>query len=320
MFLIFLLFQQPWAIAILLSNELHCSGSILSEKYVLTAAHCFHQYDETKMTIIAGSDDPTNQIPERKRRWVQEKKVDNVEIHPLYKNPAARYDLALVKIKGRFTFQNSRWPICIPEETRPREFHFRLGYSLVGFGRDINRKNRGSVLTTLDLDVQQTNACSSKYDKILNDPSNDRHLRVKNTLPKNFNNEDSLICASKPGRAPGSCPGDSGGIFMRNEWRADLKDYRNIQTAVVHGAAQECNGERFPSIFVRIDSNDALTWINRIAFSKTTATPTRPTTRPTIRRTTRPTSRPTTRPTIRPTTRPKTRPTKKSQSKGMLLE
>ena len=267
-----ILFQQPWAIAILLSDELWCSGSILSEKYVLTAAHCFHRLDETKMTIIAGSDDPANQIPERKRRLVQEKKIDNVEIHPLYENPAARYDLALVKIKGRFTFRNSRWPICIPDETRSREFHFNRGYSLVGFGRDINKKDRGSVLTTLDLDVQPTGACSSKYYKILNDQSNDRHLRVKNTLPKNFN-EDSLLCASKPGRAPGSCPGDSGGIFMRNEWRPDLADYRNIQTAVVHGAAQECNGERFPSIFVRIDSGDALAWINRIAFSKTSSTP-----------------------------------------------
>ena len=227
--------------------------------------------DKTKMTIIAGSDDPANQISERKRRLVQEKKIDNVEIHPLYENPAARYDLALVKIKGRFTFRNSRWPICIPEETRSREFHFNRGYSLVGFGRDINRKDRGSVLTTLDLDVQPTDACLSKYERILNDQSNTRHLRVKNTLPKNFN-EDSLICGSKPGRAPGSCPGDSGGIFMRNEWKSNLGDYRNIQSAVVHGAAQECNGERFPSIFVRIDTDEALSWINSIAFSNNSGT------------------------------------------------
>merc|ERR1712008_391117 len=59
--------QQPWAIAILLSDKLHCSGSILSEKYVLTAAHCFvGGLDHSKMTIVAGSDDPANQIPDRK--------------------------------------------------------------------------------------------------------------------------------------------------------------------------------------------------------------------------------------------------------------
>merc|ERR1712008_161598 len=43
---------HPWAIAILFSDKLHCSGSILSESYVLTAAHCFQDegipLDETK--------------------------------------------------------------------------------------------------------------------------------------------------------------------------------------------------------------------------------------------------------------------------------
>ena len=91
----------------------------------------------------------------------------------------------------------------------------------------------------------------------------DFHYTVKNTLPKNFT-EDSLLCASKPGRTSGSCPGDSGGILMRNEWMPDLNDYKNIQTAVVHGAAQRCNGGRYPPIFVRIDTDEALSWMNNI--------------------------------------------------------
>ena len=226
------------------------------------------------MTIIAGSDDPAN-LSEREKRFVEEKKIDNVEIHPLYENPAARYDFALVKIKGRFTFRNSRWPICIPDKARSREFHFGRGYSLVGFGRDINREDRGSVLTTLDLDVQLTKECLKKYAEILNEESDDFDLLVKNSLPQSFN-EDSLICASKGERSSGSCPGDSGGIFMRNEYLLDLDEKRNVQTAIVHGAAQECNGGRYPPILVRIDTDEALSWINRIAFPTPTITPVSP--------------------------------------------
>jgi hypothetical protein len=100
--------------------------------------------------------------------------------------PAARYDLALVKIKGQFTFRDSRWPICIPNKTESREFHFSKGYTMLGFGRDINKVNKGSVLTELALFVQPTGACSSKYSNILNDEFNDLHIQVKNTLPKNF--------------------------------------------------------------------------------------------------------------------------------------
>jgi len=262
--------KHPWSIAILFSGELHCSGSILSETYVLTAAHCHIdegiRLDQTKMTIVAGSDNPASPISGKKAKFVEKKQIDSVQIHPLSEVPAARYDLALVKIKGQFTFRNSRWPICIPNKTESREFHFNKGYTMLGFGRDINKVNKGSVLTELDLVVQPTGACSSKYSNILNDEFNDLHIQVKNTLPNNFK-EDSLLCASKPGRTSGSCPGDSGGIFMNNKWIPDLEDFRFIQTAVVHGAAQKCNGGRYPPIFVRIDTDEALTWINSIAFS-----------------------------------------------------
>jgi len=224
--------------------------------------------DQTKMTIIAGSDDPVSPILGKKAKFVEKKEIESVKIHPLSAVPAARYDLALVKIKGQFTFRDSRWPICIPNKTESKEFHFNKGYTMLGFGRDINKVNKGSVLTELYLSVQPTGACSSKYGKILNDESNDLHIQVKNTLPKNFN-EDSLLCASKPGQTSGSCPGDSGGILMNNKWIPDLEDHRSIQTAVVHGAAKNCNGGRYPPIFVRIDTDEALTWINTIVFSKT---------------------------------------------------
>ena len=63
---------------------------------------------------------------------------------------------------------------------------------------------------------------------------------------------------------------------MRNEYLLDLDAKRYIQTAVVHGAAQKCNGGRYPQILVRIDTDEALSWINSIAFSTTTIKPASP--------------------------------------------
>ena len=114
--------------------------------------------------------------------------------------------------------------------------------------------------------MQPISACASKYSRILNDERNELHNLIKNTLPNNFN-EDSLICASVPGKTSGSCPGDSGGLFMSNQWKPGLRDHRGIQTAVVHGAAQRCAGGRYPPIFVRIDNKEALEWINSIVFN-----------------------------------------------------
>ena len=54
---------------------------------------------------------------------------------------------------------------------------------------------------------------------------------------------------------------------MSYQWKPDIKDNRAIQTAVVHGGAQKCNGGRYPPIFVLIDNKEALEWINSIVFN-----------------------------------------------------
>jgi secreted trypsin-like serine protease len=203
---------------------------MISEKYVLSAAHCFLdqgvRLDQKKMEILAGSFDPTNPEEARKKaRFIERKKIRDVKIHPEFVYPAAAYDLALVKIEGQFNFRDTRWPICLPEISAPRDSHSRIGFILLGFGRDTSAENQGSVLTELDLTVQPVAACSTLYGKILDDEYDDLYTQTKMTLPKSFE-EDSLICAQKPGRNSGSCPGDSGGIFMKNEWVNSLEDYR----------------------------------------------------------------------------------------------
>ena len=220
------------------------------------------------MAIVAGSADPTNpEIARKKARFIQKKNIANVKIHPNSAYPAARNDLALVEIEGKFRFRNSRWPICIPEVSAPRDSHSRIGYTMLGFGRDINREKRGNVLTELDMTVQPTSACSTLYGRILDDQDNDYFTQTRISLPKNFD-EESLICSQKPGKSSGSCPGDSGGLIMKNEWVDTLEDYRAFQVAVIHGAAQKCNGQRYPQILIRLDTSETISWINSIVFSK----------------------------------------------------
>ncbi|XP_034101562.2 trypsin alpha-like [Drosophila albomicans] len=47
--------EAPWQIALLLNNEFICGGSIYSELFVITAAHCVVEKPEQQFQIRAGS-------------------------------------------------------------------------------------------------------------------------------------------------------------------------------------------------------------------------------------------------------------------------
>ena len=273
----FYIFQQPWSVAIVLpknddsnGTKLHCSGSILDERTILTAAHCFlgeYPEDQSKMTIIVGANQPTNeQYLKKRKRGVSRRKIKSVKIHPLYNNVlfSAKYDLALVEIEGRsLKFKQTIWPICVPEKVRPREYHFEKGYSLVGFGKntiDPDKCGNFECLKQDQLNVQTTEYCSIIYGQILGTPFDHFHDLIQKTLPRNFDEEDCLMCAQIPGQNPGTCKGDSGGILMNRKFY-QKRGWIATQQAVVHGSRANCDGMRFPSIFVRLDNSEVLAWI-----------------------------------------------------------
>ena len=261
----------------------------MDERTILTAAHCFlgeHPEDRSKMTIIVGANQPTNEeILEKRKRFVSKRKIKSVKIHPLHILFSAKHDLALVEIEGpSFRFKKSIWPICIPEKVRPREYHFGKGYTLVGFGKDTSGPDKCGDFECLkqdQLNVQTTEFCSAIYGQILNAPFDPFHDLIQNTLPKNFDEEDCLMCAQVPGTNSGTCKGDSGGILMNHRFYLKRGRIATLQ-GVVHGSIASCDGTRFPSIFVRLDNSEVLTWIFENVFpnkimvpnSKTTNTTT----------------------------------------------
>ena len=277
-----LFFQNPWSVAIILPQEdgsdgtkLHCSGSILSPKFVLTAAHCFYRkygpISETNMVLIVGANQPTNQTAldiDKTRDQTQSKQIEKVIIHPSFDKStvSAIYDLALVKIQGSFTFKRSIWPICIPDVVHPREHHDGKFNHLVGFGTDISDSKCIECLKSDLLNVKTTTFCSAKYGQVINASFDPDHDAVVSALPNNFE-DDPLICAKVTTRTSGTCKGDSGGILWALVFNLDEGEIV-VQQAVVRGSIRNCDGTRFPSIFNRLDNSEVLPWIKAKVFGK----------------------------------------------------
>jgi len=259
-------------------NKMHCSGSILNENTFITAAHCFVEngqkisVDKIKeMTVIVGANEPLNEKDlKKRRRFVQQVKIHpkKVLIHEKYdmQTKAAYYDVAIVKILGRFKFRPSVWPICIPEESSDEiDEWWQKGLTLAAYGENTkNEVDNDAVLTVETFIGEKSTLCSGLYDVSSFDAESEQ---ISLSLPRLFN-DNSVFCARVPGSDAGTCPGDSGGTLLQTPFIEKIKDSRSILRGVVHGSIAPCDGSRFPSIFVRIDNHDILTWIADTVFKK----------------------------------------------------
>ena len=104
----------------MLEDKFHCSASLISDRHITTAAHCFFnrtsvRFDDSKFTLIFGAIDPTNHTSVTKRGG-KFRNIREVHINPLYNEVSAYYDVAVVEFSERIAnSQENIWPICLPD-------------------------------------------------------------------------------------------------------------------------------------------------------------------------------------------------------------
>ena len=161
----------------LLSNGSHfCGGTIIADKWVLTAAHCV---DGTNINQILSD---TQNI----REGGQRHDVAQIIKHPNWNNNnlGGGNDIALIRIKDIFDYDLERVKLSTKSMSQSAQTA-----TVSGWGK--TRTQRGSSEL---LEVTQTVISDSACERIAG--------RI---------NKDSIICADDQGKS--SCNGDSGGPF-----------------------------------------------------------------------------------------------------------
>jgi hypothetical protein len=130
-------------VAILKKNRLgnfdvHCSGSLIHPRYVLSASHCFDGSDpanvnKEKLTLAFGLNDIKHLgIPQLlEATGVKLRNIKEVLQFPDYSYPAAYYDVALVELTEPVPLGPSIWPICLPMSENEDKDHLKGKFAVV---------------------------------------------------------------------------------------------------------------------------------------------------------------------------------------------
>ena len=99
-------------------SEVHCSGSLIHERYVLSASHCFTNKSESYIPVedllvvlsvfdIRRALNPFFQSVHRK--------IKKVKFHPDYDYPKAYSDISLIELNETVPLRDSLSTICLPD-------------------------------------------------------------------------------------------------------------------------------------------------------------------------------------------------------------
>ena len=141
----------PYQVSLQLKGFGHyCGGSILADRWVLTAAHCVEGQTPGQLNVLVG----TNSLKEGGQLYESDKFVS----HKRYNRPQFHNDIALVRLKSKLQFSDVVKPVEYSEKTVGQDQPVRL----TGWGRTYEGGPVPTKLQTLNLTTLSNEECEKR--------------------------------------------------------------------------------------------------------------------------------------------------------------
>uniref|UniRef100_A0A452SYK7 tryptase n=1 Tax=Ursus maritimus TaxID=29073 RepID=A0A452SYK7_URSMA len=190
--------EWPWVVSIQKNGTHHCAGTLLTSRWVVTAAHCFKGYvtlnKPSQFSVLLGAWQLGNPGPRS-----QEVGIAWVQSHPVYSwKEGSRADIALVRLERSVHFSERVLPICLPDSSVRLSPNTRCWIAGWGSIRDAVPLPHPQTLQKLEVPIIDSEICSRLYWR---------------GAGQGAITEDMLCAGYLEGRRD-ACLGDSGGPLM----------------------------------------------------------------------------------------------------------
>ncbi|XP_011601076.1 serine protease 27 [Takifugu rubripes] len=218
----------PWQVDVQTSSNGHiCGGSIISEKWILSAAHCFPNPSDVSSYIIYVGRHQLNGF----NFHDSSHRVRQVIVPSGYVEPHSGQDVALVELSTPITWSDYASPICLPSSGTL--FPSGMQCYVTGWGNirdDVPLQGLGT-LQEVQVPIISQSSCQEMYSL---DPKDKVDILY------------DMICAGYQEGGKDSCQGDSGGPLV-----CQMVNGTWVQAGVV-SFGEGCAHRNKPGVYARL--------------------------------------------------------------------